>query len=121
MNALVRIGDGVKRLIVAGGLNLSSTVLHSMLLLCPNIQHLDASYTHITDLSFKGCSFKFSYPSTIVVYLIEFGVNDQVGRQERLFSTRVFGLDRMSLHHRCWTRTTRCLFPVKVWRSYLQL
>jgi len=54
MNALVRIGDGVQRLVVAGGLNLSSTILRSMLVLCPNIQHLDASYTNITDLSFKG-------------------------------------------------------------------
>lgn len=54
MNALVRIGEGVQRLVVAGGLNLSSTVLRSMLILCPNIQHLDASYTNVTDLSFKG-------------------------------------------------------------------
>ena len=54
MNALVRIGEGVQRLVVAGGLNLSSTVLRSMLLLCPNIQHLDVSYSNVTDLSFKG-------------------------------------------------------------------
>lgn len=57
MNALVRIGDGVQRLVVAGGLHLSSTILRSMLVLCPNIQHLDASYTNITDLSFKGLAF----------------------------------------------------------------
>lgn len=54
MNALVRIGEGVQRLVVAGGLHLNSTILHSMLVLCPNVQHLDASYTNITDLSFKG-------------------------------------------------------------------
>lgn len=54
MNALVRFGDGVQRLIVAGGLHLSSAVLRSMLILCPNLQYLDASYTNVTDLSFKG-------------------------------------------------------------------
>ncbi|KZS10931.1 Uncharacterized protein APZ42_024579 [Daphnia magna] len=58
LNALVRIGEGVQCLVVAGGLHLSSTILHSMLVLCPNIQHLDASYTNITDLSFKGLALK---------------------------------------------------------------
>lgn len=51
---LPRIGDGVQKLVVAGGLNLSSQTFRSMLILCPNIQHLDASYTYITDISFKG-------------------------------------------------------------------
>jgi len=51
---LPRIGDGVQKLVVAGGLNLSSQTFRSMLILCPNIQHLDASYTSITDISFKG-------------------------------------------------------------------
>lgn len=51
---LPRFGDAVKKLVVAGGLNLSSQTFRSMLILCPNIQHLDASYTYITDISFKG-------------------------------------------------------------------
>lgn len=54
MHALMRIGDGVQKLVVAGGLNLSSAMLHSMLILCPNVQHLDVSYTYINDLAFKG-------------------------------------------------------------------
>ena len=50
----MRMGDGVQRLVVAGSHHLSGTLLQSMLALCPNIRHLDASYTHITDISFKG-------------------------------------------------------------------
>lgn len=57
----MRIGDGVQKLVVAGGLNLSSAMLHSMLILCPNIQHLDASYTYINDIAFKG------YPYALIV------------------------------------------------------
>ena len=48
------MGDGVQRLVVAGGLNLSNSLLRSMLILCPNVQHLDISYTNITDLAFRG-------------------------------------------------------------------
>jgi len=54
MHGLVRFGEGVQRLIVAGGLQLTSAMMHSMLMLCPNVAHLDASYTRITDLAFKG-------------------------------------------------------------------
>lgn len=51
---LVRMGDGVQHLDVAGGRHLSGSMLRSMLALCPNVRHLDASYTFITDISFKG-------------------------------------------------------------------
>ena len=54
MHALVRFGEGVQRLVVAGGLHLTSAMLKSMLMLCPNIIHLDSSYTRITNLAFKG-------------------------------------------------------------------
>jgi F-box/leucine-rich repeat protein 5 len=54
MHGLVRFGEGVQRLVVAGGLHLTSSMLHSMLMLCPNVVQLDASYTRITDLAFKG-------------------------------------------------------------------
>jgi F-box/leucine-rich repeat protein 5 len=74
VNALVRIGEGVQRLVVAGGLHLNSTILRSMLVLCPNIKHLDASYTNITDLSFKGLVFfllKYNRKITEITHCLE--------------------------------------------------
>ena len=59
MHVLPRIGDRVQQLVLAGGLHLSSQVLRSMLILCPNVQHLDVSYTNITDIAFKGFPFHF--------------------------------------------------------------
>jgi len=61
---LPRIGSGVRRLVVAGGLHLTSQMLRSMLILCPKLSYVDASYcTNITDSSFKGYDVKLSSQS----------------------------------------------------------
>ena len=67
---LPRIGDGVRCLIVAGGLHLSRRILRSMLILCPNVQYLDASYTNVTDISFKGYSSMYHVYVLCVLFLL---------------------------------------------------
>ncbi|XP_076310786.1 F-box/LRR-repeat protein 5-like isoform X4 [Tachypleus tridentatus] len=52
---LPRVGFGVHKVILTASRGLTSSLLHSMLLLCPNVVFLDVSYTNITDTVFKGC------------------------------------------------------------------
>lgn len=51
---LPKVGIGVHKIVLTSSRGLTSSLLHSFLLLCPNLSFLDVSYTNITDSAFKG-------------------------------------------------------------------
>ncbi|XP_043225449.1 F-box/LRR-repeat protein 5-like isoform X1 [Amphibalanus amphitrite] len=52
-HTLPLVGQYVQKLVLAGCQGLGSTQLRQLLVLCPNVRHLDVSYTPIGDCSFK--------------------------------------------------------------------
>ncbi|GFU12516.1 hypothetical protein NPIL_661251 [Nephila pilipes] len=48
------VGSGVQKIVVSSSKSLTSSLLRSMLVLCPNVSYLDVSYTAIVDSAFKG-------------------------------------------------------------------
>lgn len=59
LSALVKyllpaVGTGVQKIVLASCKGLTSTLLRSILRLCPNVVYLDLSYTSINDSAFKG-------------------------------------------------------------------
>lgn len=51
---LPKVGSGVQKIVVSSSKSLTSSLLRSMLALCPNVSYLDVSYTAIVDSAFKG-------------------------------------------------------------------
>uniref|UniRef100_A0A2L2XX96 Putative f-box and leucine-rich repeat protein 5 n=1 Tax=Parasteatoda tepidariorum TaxID=114398 RepID=A0A2L2XX96_PARTP len=55
LNHLVpQIGAGVQKIVLSSSRGLTNNLLQSFLILCPNISHLDISYTDVSDSVFKG-------------------------------------------------------------------
>lgn len=59
LNSLVKhllpvVGAGVRKIVLSTSRALTSRLLRSILKLCPKVCHLDISYTHVGDTSFKG-------------------------------------------------------------------
>ncbi|XP_055947771.1 F-box/LRR-repeat protein 5-like isoform X1 [Argiope bruennichi] len=48
------VGSGVQKIVISSSRSLTSSLLRSILILCPNVLHLDISYTSILDSAFKG-------------------------------------------------------------------
>ncbi|KAG8196333.1 hypothetical protein JTE90_013818 [Oedothorax gibbosus] len=53
---LPQVGHGVKKIVLGSSRGLTSGMLRSILMLCPNVTYLDVSYTPILDSAFKGLS-----------------------------------------------------------------
>lgn len=53
-NFLVRIGHGIQKVYLTYSRVVTDDLLHKLLLLCPNIEHLDISQTKISDKAFKS-------------------------------------------------------------------
>ncbi|CAL1291664.1 unnamed protein product [Larinioides sclopetarius] len=54
---LPHVGSGVQKIVVSSSRGLTSSLLRSILILCPNVLYLDVSYTSVLDSAFKGCLF----------------------------------------------------------------
>ncbi|GIX84853.1 hypothetical protein CDAR_490711 [Caerostris darwini] len=51
---LPQIGEGVQKIVMSSSRSLTSSLLRSILIMCPNVSHLDVSYTSVVDSAFKG-------------------------------------------------------------------
>ncbi|GBN18848.1 F-box/LRR-repeat protein 5 [Araneus ventricosus] len=51
---LPQVGSGVQKIVVSSSRGLTSSLLRSILVLCPNVLYLDISYTSVLDSAFKG-------------------------------------------------------------------
>ncbi|XP_054713378.1 F-box/LRR-repeat protein 5-like [Uloborus diversus] len=54
---LPQIGSGVQKIVLSSSRTLSSSLLRSILILCPNVTFLDVSYTSVNDTIFKGLKY----------------------------------------------------------------
>ena len=52
-HVLPRVGSGVEQCDLSHSRSLSSSLVHKILKLCPNLRHLNLAHTRITDAAFK--------------------------------------------------------------------